>query len=388
MESVESRLVRYARIDSQSDPESSSFPSTKEQLRLLEMLKEEMIGMGMTEVTMDKYGYVMGTIPSTCCTSDNITDQTPPTIGFIAHVDTSYEVCGRNVQPQIRDGVITSDGTTLLGADDKAGVAEIMTAAEHLLHNPHIRHGKIRLAFTPDEEIGKGMDHFDAKAFGAAFAYTVDGGALGSLEYESFNAAEATITIHGENTHPGYAKGKMVNSQRIAMQIDAMLPEGERPEQTSDRDGFFHMTKIDGSVSQTVIHYIIRDHDRETFENRKRKLTDIIAAINAEHGKNIAELVVRDQYYNMREQIEPHMEIVEIALRAMAEAGVKPQVSPIRGGTDGSHLSFMGVPCPNIFCGAEQIHSTKEFVRVDVMYKAVDVIVNICRLFCDKVLEK
>lgn len=405
------RFLRYSRTDTGSDPKSSTYPSTDGQLELLKMLATELKELGAEDVDMDKWGYVTATIPSTVPQSE--ADRIP-VLGFIAHVDTSYEIDNNNVSPQVvmyRGGdlvinseaglvipaaelseyvgntLITSDGTTLLGADDKAGVAEIMTAVEHLLKNPQIPHGKIRIAFTPDEEIGLGTEHFDVEKFGATYAYTVDGGPEGSIEYETFNAAEATVTITGVNTHPGYAKGKMINSALLAMEFQGMLPADQRPENTHDREGFFHLTAINGGTERTVMHYIIRDHDRERFKERKTMVNDFAEAINSRHAGTPVKVKVNDQYYNMREKIEPHFEVVEYALEAMRKAGVEPKIDIVRGGTDGSRLSFMGLPCPNLFTGAENIHSRKEFVSLEVMHKAVSTIVNICELFSKKALQ-
>lgn len=416
-DTVLSRFLRYAGIDTQSADESQTYPSTAKQLNLLNLLVEEMVEMGVSDVEIDGYGYVTGRIPS------NVAHDVP-SIAFIAHVDTSPDVSGAHVSPRVveYDGgdlgineplgltigadrlidyvghnLVVSDGTTLLGADDKAGVAEIMTAISYLIDNPHIEHGDVWVLFTPDEEVGRGVDHFDVSTFGARYAYTVDGGERGSLEWETFNAASAVVTVTGINYHPGYAKGKMCNSQYLAMQIAAAVPVDERPETTSDRQGFFHLIGIDGGVEQTQLHYIIRDHDRVRFDERKRQLGSIVASFNNVDGdysvgsscSSCGSCVVefRDQYYNMGEVIKNHYMIVEIAEQAMREAGITPRIEPVRGGTDGSRLSFMGLPCANIFSGAENIHSRLEFVSEQVMSDSVRVVVNIIQLFCGKVLE-
>ncbi len=403
MESVESRFLRYAAIDTQSDAASETFPSTARQLRLLGLLLEELIAMGADQASIDAWGYVTARIPATAA-------GTAPVIGFLAHVDTSPDLSGANVKPRIVDyrggeislneaagivmrpsefpemndyvgqRLIVTDGTTLLGADDKAGVAEIMTASEYLLRHPEIPHGEIRIAFTPDEEIGRGVDHFDVAAFGADWAYTVDGGKAGELEYENFNAAEAVVTIHGVSVHPGYACGKMVNALRVAMEFDALLPAGERPEATSGREGFFHLTEISGDVETCRMEYIVREFDRERFAGRKAQMEAAAAEINRRYRRTVAEVTLRDQYYNMYEQIAPRPEIVELAAGAMRAAGIEPLIYAARGGTDGARLSYMGLPCPNIFSGAENMHGRYEFVSIDTMEKAVEVIVNIARM--------
>lgn len=403
MEKVESRFLRYVAVDTQSDPASDTFPSTAKQLRLLNMLLEEMVVMGIEDVSIDEYGYVTGTIPATL-------EADVPVVGFLAHVDTSPDMSGASVCPRVvsyKGGdivlneergivlksseypelelfggheLIVADGTTLLGADDKAGVAEIMSAAEYLVNHPEIAHGKIRIAFTPDEEIGRGTDYFDVAGFGADFAFTVDGGGEGELEYENFNAAEAIINIHGTNIHPGYAKGKMLNALRVALDFDSRIPASERPETTEGYEGFYHLTGISGGVEQAAMEYIIRDHDRTGFERRKKFLLDTAAEINKSYGYSVVEIKIRDQYYNMRERIEENPGIIEIAMEAMRSAGVEPYVRPIRGGTDGARLSFMGLPCPNIFAGGMNFHSKYEYVSVNSMRKAVETIVWITRL--------
>mgnify|MGYP003288557577 CR=1 FL=1 len=403
---LKERFLKYVGFDTQSDENSTSFPSTDKQLILLRALKEEMEQMGMTEVTMDEHGYVMGTIEA----SEGYEER--PVIGFLAHVDTSPDMSGAAIKPQIiqnYDGedialggdvvmkveefpelkffeghtLITTDGTTLLGADDKAGVAEIMTAAEYLLSNPEVKHGKIRIGFTPDEEIGRGVDYFNVEAFGAKFAYTVDGGMEGELEYENFNAAGAKLSISGRNIHPGSAKDKMVNAIQLAMEVNALLPVTMRPEHTEGYEGFFHLVGIKGEVEQAEMSYIIRDHDRAKFEQKKELIKRAVAFVNERHGGEFVHLMLKDQYYNMREMVEPHPEIIEKAMEAMEQAGVKPIVKPIRGGTDGSRLSYMGLPCPNLFTGGMNFHGKFEYVSLNSMYKEVLTIVNLVRLWAE-----
>ncbi len=371
------RFLRYVSFDTQSDPASKTYPSTKGQLALLQLLADEMRQMGVADVAMNEHGYVTGTIPPTAgCESE-------PTIGFFAHVDTSPDAPGKNIKPQLidleGDTIIRSDGTTLLGADNKAGVAEIMTAAEHLLAHPELPHGRIRIAFTPDEEIGLGVEHFDTQGFGADFAYTVDGGGLGELEYENFNAASANVSIRGRSIHPGNAKGMMVNALRVAIELDAMLPQDQRPETTEGYEGFFHITRLDGTVERATVEYIIRDHDRAKFEQRKSLLINAVENINRLY-KNSSKITISDTYYNMREILEKHPEVVERAKNAMLSVGVEPVVKPIRGGTDGARLSFMGLPCPNIFTGGGNFHSRDEFASLAAMTKAVEVIIAISTL--------
>ena len=403
---LKERFLKYVSFDTQSDENSETFPSTEKQKVLLAALRDEMQTLGLKEVTMDQYGYVMGTIPATpgC--------ENAPVIGFIAHVDTSPDMSGKEVKPRVieeYDGgdiqlnghltmrvaefpelaffkghtLIHTDGTTLLGADDKAGVAEIMTAAEYLMTHPEIAHGKIRIGFTPDEEVGRGVDYFDVAAFGADFAYTVDGGMEGELEYENFNAAVAKVTICGRNVHPGYAKHKMINSLRIATQFAIMLPRWETPEHTEGYEGFYHLVSIEGTVEKTTLTYIIRDHDRDRFERRKKELEHLTRKINNEFP-GVATLEIKDQYYNMREKIEPVKHIIDIAVEAMKCADVTPKVVPIRGGTDGAQLSFMGLPCPNIFAGGLNFHGRYEFVPIPSMEKASRVIVEIARLVAQR----
>ena len=404
---LKERFLKYVGFDTQSDENSTSFPSTDKQLILLRALKEEMEQMGMTEVTMDEHGYVMGTIEA----SEGYENR--PVIGFLSHVDTSPDMSGAAIKPQIiqnYDGediplggdvvmkveefpelkffeghtLITTDGTTLLGADDKAGVAEIMTAAEYLLNNPEVKHGKIRIGFTPDEEIGRGVDYFNVEAFGAKFAYTVDGGMEGELEYENFNAAGAKLSISGRNIHPGSAKDKMVNAIQLAMEVNALLPVTMRPEHTEGYEGFFHLVGIKGEVEQGEMSYIIRDHDRAKFEQKKELIKKAVAFVNERHGGDFVHLMLKDQYYNMREMVEPHPEIIEKAMEAMEQAGVKPIVKPIRGGTDGSRLSYMGLPCPNLFTGGMNFHGKFEYVSLNSMYKEVLTIVNLVRLWAEE----
>jgi len=399
------RFTTYVKVDTQSNEDSETCPSTPGQWTLLHMLADECKAIGMDEVTLDENGYLFATLPSN-------TDKKVPTIGFLAHVDTTTDFTGKNVNPQIienYDGkeivlnkslrvvlspeeypnlknyigqtLITTDGTTLLGADDKAGVAEIMTAMDYLLHHPEIKHGKIRVAFTPDEEIGRGPHKFNVGAFGADFAYTMDGGPLGELEYETFNAASAKITIRGNNIHPGSAKGKMVHSAKIAMELHSLLPEDEVPERTEGYEGFYHLISIHGDVEETKMYYIIRDHDREKFEAKKANLQSIVNSLKEKYGQDKITIELADQYYNMKEKIEPVKEIVDIAYDAMKSLGIEPKISPVRGGTDGSQLSFMGLPTPNIFAGGENMHGKYEYVSVETMEKAVQVIVEIAKRF-------
>ncbi|MCY7776989.1 peptidase T [Bacillus haynesii] len=402
------RLISYAKVDTQSNENSQTTPSTPGQLTLANMLVEELKQIGMKDVTIDENGYVMATLPSN-------TEKEVPTIGFLAHVDTATDFTGKNVNPQVieqYDGkdivlneslnvilspkefpeladyaghtLITTDGTTLLGADNKAGISEIMTAIEYLIAHPEIKHGKIRVAFTPDEEIGRGPHKFDVEAFNATFAYTVDGGPLGELQYESFNAAAAKITCKGTNVHPGTAKGKMVNAAKIAMQFHAGLPDNEAPEFTEGYEGFYHLLSINGDVSETNLSYIIRDFDRDRFNERKETVQKIANDLKAKYGENSITVDMNDQYYNMREKIEPVKEIVDIAYEAMKNLDIEPVVKPIRGGTDGSQLSYMGLPCPNIFTGGENFHGKYEYISADNMVKAANVIVEIVRLFEEK----
>ncbi len=402
MEKVAQRFIKYAKQYTTSDPESTTYPSTDRQTGFMEKLVEELKEIGCVEVEMDKYSYVTATIPA-----NGFEDA--PVVGFVAHIDTSPDFSGENVQPQIiekydgtpirlKNGVtidpkdfpellnytgqaiITADGTTLLGADDKAGVAEIVTAAEHLLKSKDIKHGKIRLGFTPDEEIGKGTDHFDVKKFGADFAYTLDGGEIGELEFENFNAAGAKIKIQGRSVHPGAAKNKMVNAILVAHQIIGMLPPTQRPEHTERYEGFFHLTQLNGNVENAELQYIIRDHDSTKFEEKKKLLSEIVQHINFQYGKSLVKIEIKDQYFNMRQKIEPVMHIIEIAKKAMLQAGVEPKIKAIRGGTDGARLSYDGLPCPNIFAGGHNFHGPFEFVPIHSMVKAVEVILNIVKI--------
>lgn len=399
------RFTSYVRIDTQSNEDNEICPSTPGQLTLARQLVQELQEIGMEDVSMDDNGYVMATLPGN-------TVKDVPTIGFLAHLDTATDFSGANVQPQIVENysggdiplneagnivlsprdfpelhkykghtLITTDGNTLLGADDKAGIAEIMTAMAHLIQHPEIKHGKIRVAFTPDEEIGRGPERFDVAAFGAEFAYTVDGGPLGELEFESFNAAKAKITCKGVNVHPGTAKGKMINSAKIAMEFHAQLPAGEEPEHTEGYEGFYHLTSIHGDVEETRLQYLIRDFDRQQFEARKSQMESITNALRAKYGPDKVVLDIRDQYFNMREKIEPNMDIVNVAAEVMRNLGIEPVMTPIRGGTDGSQLSYMGLPTPNLFTGGENYHGRFEYISVDNMVKATEVIIGIIRRF-------
>ena len=398
------RFIKYVSINTQSDEKVKSCPTTKGQMELANILTDELHTLGLSNVDVDKNGYVMATLPG------NINNSVP-VIGFIAHMDTSPDISGKDVSPQIIDQyfgknivldkkaniilssrefpalnnyigqtIITTDGKTLLGADDKAGIAEIITAMEYLSEHPEIKHGDIRVAFTPDEEIGRGADKFDLKKFNADFAYTLDGGPIGEIEYENFNAARAKIAIQGLDVHPGSAKDKMKNSMLIAMELNGMLPSHESPAHTSGYEGFYHLTNMKGTVDKTEVDYIIRDHDRKAFEKKKDLLIKIVDHLNMRYGPRTVKITMVDQYYNMREIIEAHFHIVKLAIKAMEEVGVTPKVVPIRGGTDGSKLSYMGLPCPNIFAGGHNFHSKYEFIPVKSMAKAVEVIVKICEL--------
>lgn len=399
------RFLRYVQIDTESAYGSSTYPSTSKQLDLLRLLKDELTALGASEVKMDDYGYVTATIPA----SEGC--EQAPVIGLIAHVDTSPDLSGANVRPQlvrayqggdiplgtsgyvlspqdfpelnkvIGQDLITTDGTTLLGADDKAGVAEIMTIADYLLRHPELKHGKVRIAFTADEEIGNGVDYFDTEAFGADFAYTLDGGQEGELEYECFNACAAEVKAQGRNIHPGYAKGKMLNALQALCDVHKLLPADERPENTEGYEGFFHLIEMSGSVDAAQSRYIIRDHSRERFESRKALLSEVVSSVNAQIGVEVLTLSLVDQYYNMREKIEPHIALVEVAAQAMLEVGVQPIIKPIRGGTDGARLSFMGLPCPNLFAGGINFHGRFEYVSLQTMAKAVDTVIHILSHF-------
>jgi tripeptide aminopeptidase len=403
MEKLVERFIRYAKVNTQSNENVKTCPSSPGQIQLAQILVSELQDLGMSEVSMDLNGYVMATLPAN-------TVKSVPVIGFISHMDTSPDFKADRVNPQIVDHVgkpivlnakenivlspvdfpvinhylgqqiITTDGTTLLGADNKAGIAEIITAMDYLLHHPEIKHGPVRICFTPDEEIGRGADKFDVKKFNASFAYTVDGGAIGEIEYENFNAAKAKIVIQGLNVHPGSAKNKMKNSMLIAMELNSMLPASEVPEHTEGYEGFYHLIDFSGTVDSTVINYIIRDHDSEKFNKKKDLLIKIVDHLNLKYGPRTVTLIMVDQYYNMKEKIEPVFHIVDLATKAISARGITPRVNPIRGGTDGSKLSFMGIPCPNLFTGGHNFHSRYEFIPIRSMEKAVEVIVKIVEL--------
>ena len=400
-EHITKRFLSYVTIDTESDPNNPEFPSTEKQWDLARLLVKELSDIGMNDITLDENCYVMATLPSNL-------DYEVPTIGFVSHIDTTPDYTGANVNPQIHhnyDGkdiilnekeniilspsyfedllqykgqtIITTDGSTLLGADDKAGITEIVSAMEYLIKHPEIKHGKIRICFTPDEEVGKGAHKFDVEKFGAEWAYTMDGSQIGELEYENFNAAGAKIIINGKIVHPGYAKGKMINSMTIASDFISRLPKNEVPESTEGYEGFFHLYQIDGKVEQTILHYIIRDHDKELFENRKDFINSVVSNLNKELGSDIIEIEISNQYYNMKEKVVPVMHIVDIAEEVMKDLNIIPLIKPIRGGTDGSQLSFMGLPCPNIFAGGHNFHGRYEYVPVESMMKATEVIVGI-----------
>ena len=406
MENILDRFLRYVAVDTQSDPESESQPSAAKELTLLAMLRDELLAMGV-EATLDEYGYVMASIPSNC-------GKDIPAIGFIAHVDTAPDAPGNNIKPQIienYDGgeialkgvdglylkpcefpellqykgqtLITTDGTTLLGADDKAGIAEIMNAVQYIVEHPEFKHGDIKIGFTPDEEIGRGVVKFDVEKFGAKYAYTLDGGPVGELEYENFNAAGATIHIQGLNIHPGAAKGKMKNAILIGMELNAMLPADQRPDCTEGYEGFYHIIGFKGEVESASFSYIIRDHDMDLYEQKKAFMQQCVDAINEKYGAGTATLDLKHQYYNMRKQVEPPDHIIEKAMKAMEMEGITPNIKPIRGGTDGANLSFMGLPCPNIFAGGHNFHGKMEYVPLESMEKASKVILNIAQLFAE-----
>jgi tripeptide aminopeptidase len=412
MQHIIDRFISYVTIDTESDPNSDTTPSTAKQWDLANKLVDELKAMGMQDVTIDEHAYIMATLPS------NV-DHKVPTIGFVAHFDTTPDFTGANVKPQIienYDGkdivlnaeqnivlspsyfedlllykgqtLITTDGTTLLGADDKAGLTEIMSAMEYLIQHPEIKHGKIRVGFTPDEEIGRGAHKFDVEKFGCEYAYTMDGSQIGELEYENFNAAGAKITFKGKSVHPGYAKGKMINSMLLANQFISKLPANEVPELTTGYEGFFHVHHLDGSLEETVLQLIIRDHDKDKFEARKKLIYAISDEFNASYakqfGENICIAEVKDQYYNMRDKVVPVFHIIDIAEAAMKELGITPLIKPIRGGTDGSQLSYKGLPCPNIFAGGHNFHGKYEYVPVESMVKATEVIVKIAELTAKK----
>ena len=400
-EHIIKRFLSYVTIDTESDPNNPAFPSTEKQWDLARFLVKELTDIGMNDITLDENCYVMATLPSNL-------DYEVPTIGFVSHIDTTPDFTGANVNPQIHhqyDGkdiilnekenivlspsyfedllqykgqtIITTDGSTLLGADDKAGVTEIVSAMEYLINHPEIKHGKIRICFTPDEEVGKGAHKFDVEKFGAEWAYTMDGSQIGELEYENFNAAGAKVTITGKIVHPGYAKGKMINSMTIGSDFVSRLPINEVPESTEGYDGFFHLHQFEGKVERTLLNFIIRDHDRNLFEDRKQFMLDLVNKMNIELGINAIEIDIKDQYFNMKEKIVPVMHIVDIAEEVMTDIGIIPLIKPIRGGTDGSQLSFMGLPCPNIFAGGHNFHGRYEYVPVESMIKATEVIIGI-----------
>lgn len=402
------RFLQYVSIYTESEPFVKSIPSTKRQFDLANYLVDELKRIGLSDVTIDEHAYVMATLPS------NI-EHHVPTIGFIAHMDTSPDFTAENVKPQIwenYDGndivlnqdldiilktadfpeikqyknqtIITTDGTTLLGADDKAGVTEIVTAMEYLIQHPEIKHGEIRIGFTPDEEVGRGAELFDVEKFGAEWAYTLDGSEIGELEYENFNAAYAKVTVKGKMVHPGYAKDKMINASTLAREFANRLPFDEVPELTEGYEGFFHLTQLKGSVEEATLEYIIRDHNREQFEARKNLILETVNQLNNELGKELIQVDIKDQYYNMREKVEPVMHIVDIAEEAIKKVGIKPNIKAIRGGTDGAQLSFKGLPCPNIFAGGHNFHGRFEYVPVESMIKATEVIINIAELVAQK----
>ena len=406
MENILDRFLRYVAVDTQSDPTSETQPSATKELDLLKILKDELLAMGV-EATLDEYGYVMATIPANC-------EKEIPAVGFIAHVDTAPDASGADIKPQIipdYDGtdiplkgveglslkvrdfpelldykgqtIITTDGTTLLGADDKAGVAEIMNAVQYMIEHPEFKHGEIKIGFTPDEEIGRGVVKFDVEKFGARYAYTMDGGAVGELEYENFNAAGATVKIQGRNIHPGYAKGKMLNAILIGMELNALLPVEQRPEFTTGYEGFYHIIGFNGTVEEATFSYIIRDHDMTLYEQKKEYMQKCVDFINEKYGEGTAMVEIRHQYYNMRKEVEPHYHIVEKARLAMEMEGIVPNIKPIRGGTDGANLSFMGLPCPNIFAGGHNFHGKMEFIPLESMEKASKVILNIISLYAE-----
>ena len=409
MESVIDRFLRYIQIDTESARKSDTFPSTLKQLNLAKLLVQELLGLGLSDAAMDGYGYVTATLPA------NMDDSGLPVVGFLAHMDTSPDFSGEDVKAQfienydgskvvlnaekgiIMDPVefpdllkyvgktlITTDGTTLLGADDKAGIAAIMTAVETLLEHPEIKHGTLKIGFTPDEEVGSGVDHFDVEKFDADFAYTVDGGEVGEVQYENFNAAGAELTIHGRNVHPGKAKLKMRNALLIGMELNDLLPVFERPEFTDKYEGFYHLFEVNGTVEEATMTYIIRDHDREKFEAKKRLIQQAVDFINAKYEAKVIDLRLEDQYYNMREMVEPHPEIMDIAVRAIQAVGLEPIIEPVRGGTDGSRLSYMGLPTPNVFTGGHYAHGKYEFVPTFAMEKAVEALVKIAQLAAAK----
>ena len=406
MEKILDRFLRYVAVDTKADPESETQPSAARELDLLKVLRDELVAMGI-EATLDQWGYVMANIPSNC-------GKDVPAVGFIAHADTAPDAPGDNVKPQIienYDGsdiplkgvpglslkpsefpellnykgqtIITTDGTTLLGADDKAGIAEIMNAVQYIVEHPEFKHGDIKIGFTPDEEIGRGVVKFDVEKFGAKYAYTMDGGQIGELEYENFNAAGATIRIQGCNVHPGTAKGKMKNAILIGMELNSLLPVEQKPEYTCGYEGFYHLISFSGEVESATFSYIIRDHDMDLYEKKKAYMQQCVDFINAKYGEGTATVEIKHQYYNMRKQVEPHYHIVEKAMKAIEMAGITPKVQPIRGGTDGANLSFMGLPCPNIFAGGHNFHGKMEYLPLQSMEKASEVILNIIKLYAE-----
>lgn len=412
MQKLIDRFIKYVKIDTQSNPTTEAFPSTEKQWDLANVLVSELKEIGLEDISLDENCYIMATLPS------NV-DFKVPTVGFIAHMDTSPDFSGKNVKPQFHpnyDGkdillnkeeniilspsyfddllsykgqtLITTDGTTLLGADDKAGIAEIVSAMEYLIQHPEIKHGKIRIGFTPDEEVGKGAHMFDVEEFAADWAYTMDGSAVGELEYENFNAAKAKVIFYGKSVHPGYAKGKMINATLLASDFISALPKNEIPQETTGFEGFFHLHDMKGSTEQAELEYIIRDHSKSLFKERKTLFKQTVNDLNAKFDEPVAKVEIKDQYFNMREQIEPVMHIVTIAEEAMKEAGIKPLIHAIRGGTDGAQLSYKGLPCPNIFAGGHNFHGRYEFIAVEAMQLAMDVIVNIAKLTAKQVQNK
>lgn len=408
MSNILNRFISYIQVDTQSDPSNPAFPSTDKQWNLARMLEEELNEIGLSNVQLDENCYLTATLPS------NVTHNVP-VIGFVAHIDTSPDFSGTNVNPQIHENyngenivlnaeqnivldasyfddiqqykgqtIITTDGTTLLGADDKAGVTEIVSAMEYLIQHPEIKHGDIRICFTPDEEVGKGAHKFDVEAFGAEWAYTMDGSQIGELEYENFNAASAVVTVQGKNVHPGYAKNKMMNAILLAQEFISALPADEVPEKTTGYEGFYHLHDMAGDVEKTTLEYIVRDHDLEKFQQRKIYLQSLVSSLNQKYGEEIFSVALKDQYFNMKEKIAPVMHIVDIAAEAMQKEGIEPIYKAIRGGTDGSQLSFMGLPCPNIFAGGHNFHGKYEYVPLESIEKAVKVIINIAEITADK----
>lgn len=406
---IVNRFLKYVSFDTQSSEETTTTPSTAKQMNLARYLCDELQSLGLQDVELDEMGYLYATLPAN-------TDADIPTIGFISHMDTSPDCSGANVKPRIvenydggdirlnehmvsspakfpellahiGENLIVTDGTTLLGADDKAGIAEIVSACEFLLQHPEIKHGRVRVGFNPDEEIGMGAHHFDVAKFACDFAYTMDGGDVGEIEYENFNAASAKVTVNGCSVHPGYAKDKMINAARVATELLALMPENETPEHTEGYEGFYHLTSIQGNCERATLSFIIRDHDRKTFEARKRHMEEWVDCLNRKYGEGVVELVLSDQYYNMREQLEQRMYIIDIAQRAITEAGMTPQVKAIRGGTDGAQLSFRGLPCPNLFAGGINFHGPHEFLPVPTLTKAMQTIVNICRITAEQLAK-